>query len=196
MIPNYIVVIPARYESTRLPGKPLVNIAGKALIQRVYEQCAKAVERNLIYVATDDDRIRSTCESFGAKVIMTSSQCLTGTDRVAEVAKKIKVDSYINVQGDEPIIKPNDIDKIYKYAKKNRNEVINGYAKIKNYSELKNPNIPKVVFDNKKNLMYISRHLIPFVKNRSRLLFFLKVYLLMYHQNMLLIFLLMRFYLL
>ena len=109
MIPNYIVVIPARYDSTRLPGKPLVDIAGKPMIQRVYEQCIRAVESNRVYVATDDDRIRSVCESFGAKVVMTSSQCLTGTDRVAEVSRKIDARYYINVQGDEPIFNPADI---------------------------------------------------------------------------------------
>ena len=80
MIP-YIVVIPARYDSTRLPGKPLVNIAGKPMIQRVYEQCIKAVESNLVYIATDDDRIRSVCESFGAKVVMTSSDCFSPTSQ-------------------------------------------------------------------------------------------------------------------
>ena len=109
MIPNYIVVIPARYDSTRLPGKPLVDIAGKTMIQRVYEQCIKAVKANLVYVATDDDRIRSACESFGAQVVMTSSKCLTGTDRVAEVSRKIDARYYINVQGDEPLFNPADI---------------------------------------------------------------------------------------
>jgi len=163
---EFVIVIPVRFDSKRFPGKPLKKILGKEMIIRTVEQCKKSKFLKCVYVATDSKIIFNLLKKKNFEnVIMTPKKCITGTDRIAYFAKKIKAKTYINVQGDEPIIKPNDIDKIYKYAKKNRNEVINGYAKIKNYSELKNPNIPKVVFDDKKNLIYISRSLIPFVKN-------------------------------
>ena len=162
---EFVIVIPARFDSKRFPGKPLKKILGKEMIVRTVEQCKKSKFLKSVYVATDNKIIFNLLKKKKFEnVIMTPKKCKTGTDRIAYFAKKIKAKTYINVQGDEPIIKPNDIDKIYKYAKKNRNDVINGYAKIKNYSELKNSNIPKVVFDNKKNLIYISRSLIPFVK--------------------------------
>ena len=94
---NSIVVIPARMQSSRLPGKPLIDIMGQSLIQRTYNQCLKAFPREKIYVATDDEQIEFHCEKLGIQVIMTSKNCLTGTDRVAEVSEKIKADYYINV---------------------------------------------------------------------------------------------------
>lgn len=163
---EFVIVIPVRFDSKRLPGKPLIKILGKEMIIRTVEQCKKSKFIKSIYVATDSKIILNLLKKKNFEnVIMTPKKFITGTDRIAYFAKKIKAETYINVQGDEPIIKPNDIDKIYQYAKKNRNEVVNGYAKIKNYSELKNPNIPKVVFDDKKNLIYISRSSIPFIKN-------------------------------
>jgi 3-deoxy-manno-octulosonate cytidylyltransferase (CMP-KDO synthetase) len=101
---KYIIVIPARYKSTRFPGKPLIDLNGKSMVQRTYEQCLKAVPKDLVFVATEDSRIQKHCEDFEMNVILTSDDCLTGTDRVAEVADTIEADYYINVQGDEPLL--------------------------------------------------------------------------------------------
>ncbi|MDA7664785.1 3-deoxy-manno-octulosonate cytidylyltransferase [Akkermansiaceae bacterium] len=158
---DYIVVIPARYDSTRLPGKPLVNIAGKPMIQRVYEQCTKAVDSDLVFVATDDQRIRSACESFGAKVVMTSSECLTGTDRVAEVSRKIDVRYYINVQGDEPFFNPTDITLLVDQLNFEEDEIVMGYCSIHSKADFENRAIPKMIFSEHNQLLYMSRSPIP-----------------------------------
>ena len=132
---KYIIVIPARYKSKRLPGKPLSNIGGLPMIVRTYNQCSKVVSKRKILVATDSNKIKKVCDEYKIKSIITSNKCLTGTDRVAEVAKKIKCSFYINVQGDEPFFNPNDLKMLIKEAEKRPNEVINGYTeiKIKNY---------------------------------------------------------------
>jgi 3-deoxy-manno-octulosonate cytidylyltransferase (CMP-KDO synthetase) len=117
---KYIVVIPARYQSKRLPGKPLVRIGGLPMIVRTYNQCLKIVSKNKIIVATDSYKIRKVCDEYKIKSLITSNKCLTGTDRVAEVAKKIKAKFYINVQGDEPFFNPIDLKKLIKFAKKNQ----------------------------------------------------------------------------
>lgn len=158
---NYIIVIPARYDSTRLPGKPLVNLAGKPMIQRVYEQCTMAVDSDRVFVATDDDRIRSVCESFGAKVVMTSSECLTGTDRVAEVSKKIDARYYINVQGDEPLFNPVDINLLIDSLNFNEDEILMGYCAVASKADFENRAIPKIIFSEHKQLLYMSRSPIP-----------------------------------
>ena len=95
---SLLIVIPARYASSRLPGKPLINILGIPMIIRTYNQWIKVVSPEFVVVATDDERIKSVCEGEGINVLMTSKECLTGTDRVAEVARYIKVDTYVNVQ--------------------------------------------------------------------------------------------------
>ena len=109
---NFIIVIPARYNSSRLPGKPLKKINGVPMIIRTCNQCLKAVARDKIYVATDDKRISSVVDKYGFKYLFTNKKCLTGSDRVAEIAKKTNFDHYINVQGDEPIFNPQDIKKL------------------------------------------------------------------------------------
>ena len=164
---KYIVVIPARYKSKRLPGKPLLDIKGIPMIIRTFNQCLKVVPRTKILVATDDKRIQKICEDKDIKTLMTSKKCLTGTDRIAEVAKKIKKDFYINVQGDEPICNPRDIKKIIKYAKKFPNEIINGFTEIKEKKLFFSPNIPKLVFKNDGNLLYMSRSPIPSNKKQQ-----------------------------
>ena len=110
---KYIVVIPARYKSKRLPGKPLAKIGGLPMIVRTYNQCAKVVSKDKIVVATDNLKIKNVCDEYNIKSIITSNKCLTGTDRVAEAAQKIRSKIYINVQGDEPTINPEDIRKFY-----------------------------------------------------------------------------------
>src|SRR5258707_331169 len=123
---DYIVVIPARYKSTRFPGKPLIDLAGKSMLQRTYEQCTKAVDASLVYVATEDEKIVHHCRQFGMNVLLTTDNCLTGTDRIAEVAQQIKADYYINVQGDEPLCSPDDIKAIIKSFKNYPGEILNG----------------------------------------------------------------------
>ncbi|MDA8727122.1 3-deoxy-manno-octulosonate cytidylyltransferase [Candidatus Pelagibacter bacterium] len=164
---KFIVVIPARYSSKRLPGKPIVNIGKLPMIVRTYNQCNKVVNKNKIFVATDNFKIKKVCDKYNIKTIMTSSKCLTGTDRVAEVAKKIKCDFYINVQGDEPFFYPNDLKKLIKEALKNPNQIINGYSEIKDKKLFYNSSIPKVVFDSQKYLLYMSRGPIPSNKKIS-----------------------------
>lgn len=158
---SYIVVIPARYESHRLPGKPLINLCGVPMIIRTYRQCIKAVPENLVYVATDDDRIREACEKEGINVVTTSINCLTGTDRVAEVAQIIEADTYINVQGDEPIFNPDDLKTLIKAASKYPQEVINGYCSISDERLFYSASVPKLVMRPDGRLLYISRAAIP-----------------------------------
>ena len=164
---DFILIIPARYKSKRLPGKPLLNIKGLPMIVRTYNQCLKAVPKSKILVATDDKRIQKVCNKYNINSIMTSNKCLTGTDRIVEVSKKIKKDFYINVQGDEPICNPKDIKKIIKFAKRKPNEIINGYTEIKDKKDFFSSHIPKMVFDNNDYLLYTSRAPIPFNKKQK-----------------------------
>ena len=160
---KYLIVIPARLKSSRLPNKPLIKIQGKEILLRTYERCLLAVNdpKNII-VATDHQSIFSFCQENNINVIMTSDHCLTGTDRVYEVAKKINADTYINVQGDEPILDPDDLKKIIANVEKDPNKIYNGYAEIKTEHNYFSPNIPKVIFNpNTKELMYMSRAAIP-----------------------------------
>ena len=156
-----IIVIPARMKSSRLLGKPLIEIAGKTLIQRTYNQCLKAFPKERIYVATDDVKIQHHCLEKNMQVVMTSPDCLTGTDRVAEIAEQIEADYYINVQGDEPLMNPQDIldteDAIQKY----KGEVINGYAKVSDEDLYRSLSIPKLIFRPDRRLLYMSRSSIP-----------------------------------
>ena len=158
---KYLIVIPARYQSKRLPGKPLAKIGGIPMLIRTYNQCKKAVSKDKIIVATDNLKIKKVCDEYKIKSLITSSKCLTGTDRVAEVAKKIKCSFYINVQGDEPFFNPNDLKRLIKEAEKKPKEVINGYTEIKNKKLFFSSSIPKVVFDKKGYLLYMSRGSIP-----------------------------------
>ena len=107
--PDCAIVIPARFASSRFPGKPLADILGKPMIRHVWERCVEALGPEHVYVATDDARIRAACDGFGARVLMTSSACLTGPDRVAEAARALDYEFLINVQGDEPMLDPADI---------------------------------------------------------------------------------------
>lgn len=158
---SYIIVIPARYQSSRLPGKPLVELCGIPMIIRTYRQCLKAAPKEQIYVATDNETIKSTCESAGINVIMTSSDCLTGTDRVAEVSRKIKADTYINVQGDEPVFNPEDLKALISAAQQHPDDVINGYCTLSDETLFRSSSTPKVVIRPDGRLLYMSRAPIP-----------------------------------
>ena len=161
-----IVVIPARYESTRFPGKPLADLCGKTVLRRCFEQVSQAVDTSSIYVATDDERIIDECAKHGMQSIMTSTSCLTGTDRVAEVARKLHASWYINVQGDEPFLDPEGVRKLIATAQtaSENLSVINACAPILTEDEFRSVSVPKVVKDLQGKLLYISRGAIPTTK--------------------------------
>ena len=161
---NFCVVIPARYKSTRFPGKPLAKILGKSLIILVIENINKIINKDKIYVATDDERIFKEVTANGFKAIMTSEAALTGTDRLAEVVEIIDYEIYINVQGDEPLINPADIIECAKLKEKYPNRIINGYSFINENENPTSLNIPKTVISKENKLLYISRGLIPSTK--------------------------------
>ena len=160
-----VCVIPARYKSKRLPGKPLKKILGVPMILRTVNRCLKVIKRENLFVATDDSRILNLCKKNRINTVLIKKKCLTGTDRVAQFAKIKNFSNYINVQGDEPILNTKDLKKIISYTKRNPNQVYGGYCKIKNKIDYKNPSIPKVIFDKNKSLFYMSRASIPSNKN-------------------------------
>lgn len=161
------IIIPARFGSSRYEGKPLIKINKVPLVIRVVRKCIKALNKKNIFVATDDKRISKVVKEYGFNYIMTSKKNLTGTDRVAEASKKINADIIVNVQGDEPLINPKDILKVIDQKKKKLNHVVCAYCKLR---EDENPNrrtIPKVVFNEKDELLYISRSPVPVSKNKK-----------------------------
>lgn len=160
-------IIPARYQSSRFPGKPLAEICGKPMIYWVYSQTKKVKELNEVYVATDDKKIEEACKENNINVIMTSSKHKTGTDRIGEVARKIKADLYINIQGDEPLIEPETIRKAILPFYDDRNlEVTNLMTKIKDPVDALNFTVPKVI-TNKDNIgIYLTRAMAPYPKGK------------------------------
>ena len=158
------IVIPARFQSSRFPGKPLAMIAGKSLIHRVWERCLGVVPTNRIYVATEDQRIREHCAAFGAETLMTSSTCLTGTDRVAEAAEQIPCELIVNVQGDEPLIVPDDVRVVLDALRADPRVVHNAYCPIETDQDYRSRNVPKVVAAQSGKLLYMSRAPIPGTK--------------------------------
>lgn len=156
-----VIVIPARFQSSRLPGKPLVKILGKTLLERTWDQCIKAFPKADVYVATDDERIVNHAKEKGMNFVLTSSDCLTGTDRIYEASLQIKADVYINVQGDEPLVDPADILAIAHESKKFPECIINGMAPIEEERDYFSLTVPKVVTDLNNKLLYMSRGAIP-----------------------------------
>lgn len=155
------LIIPARYQSTRLPGKPLVEIAGIPMIQRVYHQCALVMEKDKIFVTTDDTQIETFCKLLDIQVVMTSESCLTGTDRVAEASRILGGDVFINVQGDEPVFNPNDIQILLNAVFEDPTKIYCGYAEIRDEDSYRSLSIPKMIFSQSNRLMYTSRNPIP-----------------------------------
>jgi len=156
-------IIPARYQSTRFPGKPLADIDGKPMIQRVYEQGLKVKGVDQLIVATDDERIESVVKNFGGVVERTDAQHPTGTDRVAEVARRHpQADFIVNIQGDEPFINPAQIEQVILLLKKEKTEIATLVKRITVPAEITNPNIVKVVCDTQHRALYFSRAAIPF----------------------------------
>ncbi len=161
-----LAVIPARYASTRLPGKPLSLIGDKTMIQWVYENVKKCELIDKVVVATDDIRIYNHVKHFGAEVMMTSKKHRSGSDRVAEVAKKIYSDIILNVQADEPLISKNVLYKTIMECIKNKKVgVVTPICRVEYYSELFDPNFVKVVVDKNFFALYFSRSVIPFVRD-------------------------------
>lgn len=163
-----VAIIPARYGSTRFPGKPLARIGGKPMIQHVYESAAKANALDRILVATDDRRIEETVRGFGGEVVMTSKKHASGTDRLAEVARKIKADWIVNVQGDLPFIRAQTITRAVQPLRRDRSLPMGTVCTpIYEEGEWRNPNIVKVVADRQGFALYFSRSPIPYVRAGS-----------------------------
>ena len=157
-----IGVIPARYESSRFPGKPLALIKGKPMVWWVYKQAEKVSEIDEIYVATDDERIMKCCEDNGMKVMMTSKDHRTGADRVAEVASRTDGDIYLNIQGDEPLIDPDEIRQVIHILDDPEVEYAALRQKITDKEEFTNPNVVKAVIDLKGDALYLTRCAAPY----------------------------------
>lgn len=159
-------IIPARYDSSRFPGKPLIDIAGKSMIQRVYEQCQKSTSLDKIIVATDDLRILEHVINFGGEAIMTSDEHLSGTDRCGEVAEKYpEFNICVNIQGDEPMIDPLQIDLLCACFDRPQDiHIATLVKKISSDEDLFNENTPKVVLNKQLEAIYFSRTAIPFLR--------------------------------
>jgi 3-deoxy-manno-octulosonate cytidylyltransferase (CMP-KDO synthetase) len=168
---KFLGIIPARYASTRFPGKPLAKLGGKTVIERVYEQVAHVLDAT--YVATDDERIRQTVEDFGGKAIMTSVNHKSGTDRCFEALMKIggDYDVIVNIQGDEPFIQPNQIEAVKQCFDDPTTQIatlVKPFDTDDVFEILKNINSPKVVIDKNRNALYFSRSIIPFQRNAEK----------------------------
>jgi 3-deoxy-manno-octulosonate cytidylyltransferase (CMP-KDO synthetase) len=166
-----IGIIPARYDSTRFPGKPLVQINGISMIQRVYEQAQKSHGLTKVYVATDDMRIESHVNSFGGNVIMTSPKHRTGTERVSEVAERLQLhdpghpwDVVLNIQGDEPYINPDQIDSLIGCFRDKDVQIATLIHQIDSLDELSDPNVIKVIIDKTNRALCFTRAALPFIR--------------------------------
>ncbi|WP_038050690.1 3-deoxy-manno-octulosonate cytidylyltransferase [Thioalkalivibrio sp. ALJ1] len=160
-----VVMIPARYGSSRYPGKPLVPLLGKPMILWVAELSGRAVGAQNVYVATEDRRIADVAEAAGFQSVMTTDDALTGTDRLAQAADQIAADLYINVQGDEPLAEPADILKVRDAKLAHMDTIINGFSWVGDNEDPHNVNIPKVITNERDELVYMSRVALPGFKD-------------------------------
>jgi len=158
-------IIPARYQSSRFPGKPLALLLGKPMILYVAEITALALGEENTWVATDDQRIADVVKSAGFNVAITSGAALTGTDRVWEAARQVKANIYVNIQGDEPLLNPKDIELIVAEKKKRVKGVVNGMCRLLPHEDSSNVNIPKVITTENNRMVYMSRVAIPGFKS-------------------------------
>jgi 3-deoxy-manno-octulosonate cytidylyltransferase (CMP-KDO synthetase) len=165
---KFIAIIPARYASTRFPGKPLAVLGGKTVIQRVYEQVSTVL--NEVYVATDDQRILQAVEQFGGRAVMTRSDHKSGTDRIEEAVEKIASDAdvIINVQGDEPFIQPSQVETLMQLFSDPETQIGTLGKRFESIEAAENPNSPKIVADRRGFALYFSRSVIPFIRGRER----------------------------
>ena len=157
-----VIVIPARMGSTRFPGKPLCDLLGKPMVQWVYEAAKAANVAERVLVATPDPEIIQACNNFGAEAVLTSGDHLTGTDRIAEVAKQVQADVYVNVQGDEPLIRPSSIATCAKPLLDDKDKQMGSVYSFCSNEELDSPAVVKVVTDSQDFALYFSRYPIPF----------------------------------
>ncbi len=179
-----IGVIPARYGSTRLRAKALADIHGKPMIQHVYERCLKAKLLNEVLVATDDKRIFDAVINFGGNVVMTSKLHKSGTDRIGEAVKNIKCDIVVNIQGDEPMIDPKNIDKAIEPLLKNKLVNVSTLCfKITDAKDIINPNVVKVVFDKYNTALYFSRSAVPFNRDNNKIDYYKHIGLYVYKKD-------------
>ena len=167
---KFIGVIPARYASTRFPGKPLAMLGGKSVIQRVYEQVSSVLD--CAYVATDDERILQAVEAFGGKAVMTSPDHKSGTDRIEEAVRKNggSFDVVINIQGDEPFIQRSQLEEIIRCFDDAETQIATlgkPFDKAQGFAAVENPNSPKIVVDNRGYALYFSRSVIPFIRGKE-----------------------------
>lgn len=160
-------IIPARFASTRFPGKPLIDLAGKTMLQRVYDQCLKSTALERIIIATDDERILKHAEGFGAEVCLTDPKHPSGTDRCAEVSAKMNISSsvIVNIQGDEPLINPQQITDLVECFNDTKTQIATLIKKIEKKEVLFNTNTPKVIVDAENFAIYFSRETIPHLRN-------------------------------
>lgn len=163
-----VAIIPARYGSTRFPGKPLAKIGGKPVIQRVYESASKASGLDRLLVATDDQRILQTVRDFGGEAVLTSKDHVSGTDRLAEVAKKLKAEWIINIQGDLPFVRPQTISRTLAPLRRDRSlSMATARTPIYDKEEWLNPNVVKVVTDARGFALYFSRAPVPYIREQG-----------------------------
>lgn len=165
---KFVAIIPARYASTRFPGKPLAMLCGKSVIQRVYEQVSSVLDD--VYVATDDQRIFKAVEAFGGRAVMTSPNHKSGTDRIQEALTKIggQWDVVVNVQGDEPFIQASQIKTVCECFEDPETQIATLGKPFDDMDAVGNPNSPKIVVDNRHYAMYFSRSIIPFVRGKEK----------------------------
>jgi len=169
---NILAIIPARYGSTRLEGKPLVDICGKPMIQRVYEQAVKVIDH--AYVATDDERIAEVVREFGGNVVMTSANHTTGTNRCLEAYQKVQAesdvqfDAVLNIQGDEPLMEPEQVRSLVKCFEDEKTELATLVIPVSNEADLFNESEVFVVFDKNKRALYFSRSVIPHIRDTHK----------------------------
>jgi 3-deoxy-manno-octulosonate cytidylyltransferase (CMP-KDO synthetase) len=172
ILKKFIGIIPARYASTRFPGKPLALIQGKSMIQRVYEQASKVLD--IVYVATDDERIFKAVKEFGGRVIMTSTSHSSGTDRCAEAISRVEqelgehFDVVLNIQGDEPFIEPQQISLLMECFEQPHTQIATLVKMASLPDEVFNPNRPKVVLGSNQQALYFSRSPIPFIRGAEK----------------------------
>ncbi|WP_079710616.1 3-deoxy-manno-octulosonate cytidylyltransferase [Paraliobacillus ryukyuensis] len=167
-----IVVIPARFGSTRFPGKPLASINGKPMVQWVYEEVKKCKEVDDVVIATDHEKIVKAVEEFNGKVVKTSDKHETGSDRIEEVTKYVEGDLFINVQGDEPLIRHQLVDEIAKRSKANPDMVITARTPLFNENDIDDPNVVKVVTGQEDNALYFSRSRVPYNRSKNSITYY------------------------
>ncbi len=165
---KYIAIIPARYASTRFPGKPLALLGGKTVIQRVYEQAVSVLDE--AWVATDDERIQKAVEQFGGRVVMTRADHKSGTDRIEEAAEKIGTDAdvIINIQGDEPFVQPSQINTLMQLFDNADTQIGTLGKRFEDMAAVNNPNSPKIATDRQGFALYFSRSVIPYVRGAEQ----------------------------